>query len=145
MTDMRRVGTVLAVALAWMAVCGPAVADTTVVADLRGINGSGVRGSATLTGNNDGSLTVVVRGTGFIPDQPHAQHIHGSFGGEHFTCPTMENDRNGFTEWRLPLRAVATAAGTDCTASSWDIARLQPRFTGGNRGGSEPVAGGDDG
>jgi hypothetical protein len=73
----------------------PAWADTTVSAQLHGINHSGVRGNATLTAHDDGSLTVVIRGRGYVPGQPHAQHIHGSFGGKHFMCPTMADDTNG--------------------------------------------------
>lgn len=84
-------GTVTASSLlAW-----PAQADTTVTAQLHGINHSGVRGTARLTAHDDGSLTVVVRGRGYVPGQPHAQHIHGSLGGKHFMCPSMASDADG--------------------------------------------------
>ncbi len=86
---------VLASVLVSVALAGPAVADTTVTADLRAVNDSGVRGTATLTAHDGGALTVVVRGSGFVPRQPHAQHIHGSFGGRHFMCPSMKNDTDG--------------------------------------------------
>ncbi len=95
MSLKSRSATVLTAVLASMAVAGPASADTTVTADLRAVNDSGVRGTATLTAHSDGSLTVVIRGTGYVPDLPHAQHIHGSFGGRHFRCPSMKSDTDG--------------------------------------------------
>lgn len=95
MFSILRCGLVLAVAALSMAVCGPALADTTVTAQLHEINHSGVHGTATLTAHDDGSLTVVIHGSGYVPGLPHAQHIHGSFGGRHFMCPTMKNDTNG--------------------------------------------------
>lgn len=79
----------------WSVLGGPAWADTTVSSQLRGINHSGVKGTARLTAHEDGSLTVVIRGRGYVPGQPHAQHIHGSFGGKHFMCPTLADDTNG--------------------------------------------------
>lgn len=73
-----------------------AAADTTVKAKLVGLNGSGAAGTATLTATGDGSLKVVIRSHGLVPDQPHPQHIHGSTGGGHFMCPTVrENDTDG--------------------------------------------------
>jgi hypothetical protein len=81
--------------LMWLALTGPASADTTVTAHLHPINGSGAHGTATVTARDDGSLTVVVHGRGFAPGLPHAQHIHGSMGGGHFMCPSMQADTNG--------------------------------------------------
>jgi hypothetical protein len=80
--------------LLWLS-CGPAAADTTVHARLRQANHSGVTGSATVTGHQDGSLTVVVHARGLVPGQPHAQHLHGTVGGSHFMCPTMAADTDG--------------------------------------------------
>src|SRR4051794_707012 len=70
-------------ALAALLTCGvsPAGADTTVTAQLRGSNNSGVTGTATLTATDDGGLRVVIHADGFVPDQPHAQHIHGAMTG----------------------------------------------------------------
>jgi hypothetical protein len=83
-------------ALAASVVCaGPAAADTTVSARLDGINHSGVHGTARLTARDDGSLTVVVHGRGYAPGLPHAQHLHGSLGGGHFMCPSMQADTDG--------------------------------------------------
>ena len=87
--------TVLATVAAGSVLAGPAHADTTVTARLEPVNGSDVRGTARLTARDNGSLTVVIRGSGYIPGQSHAQHVHGSFGGRHFMCPSMENDDNG--------------------------------------------------
>lgn len=76
-------------------VVGPARADTTVIAHLKSLNGSGVGGTATLTATDDGRLTVVIHSHGLVPGQPHAQHIHGSVGGGHFMCPSSADDANG--------------------------------------------------
>ena len=78
-----------------LASSSPAMADTSVTADLRPVNDSGVVGTATLTATDAGELTVVIRARGLLPGQPHAQHVHGSIGSEHFMCPSMENDTNG--------------------------------------------------
>ena len=73
-----------------------AAADTSVKAKLVEQNGSGVTGTVTLTALDDGGLRVVIRSKGLVPGQPHAQHIHGSAHGGHFSCPTVEkNDKDG--------------------------------------------------
>jgi hypothetical protein len=73
-----------------------AAADTSVKAKLVEQNGSGVTGTVTLTALDDGGLKVVIRSKGLVPGQPHAQHIHGSAHGGHFSCPTVEkNDKDG--------------------------------------------------
>ena len=97
MSSVLRSATVLAAVAVSVGVggAGPAWADTTVSARLEPVNGSGVRGTATLTANDDGSLTVAIRGRGYVPGQPHAQHVHGSPGGRHFMCPSKENDTDG--------------------------------------------------
>ena len=92
----QRSGTVLVAALVgWSLGTPPAWADTRVEASLEAVNKSGVSGTATLTAGDDGSLTVVIRGRGLVPGQPHAQHIHGSVGGGQFMCPSMANDEDG--------------------------------------------------
>jgi hypothetical protein len=78
-----------------LSLSGAAVADTEVNADLAPQNGSGAGGTVSLTATDDGRLKVVIRATGLVPKQPHAQHIHGAPGGGHFMCPTMANDTNG--------------------------------------------------
>ncbi len=94
---MRRVRSflILAAALAIVYLPVSAAADTTVKAKLVEQNGSGVRGTASLTAMANGGLKVVIRSEGLVPRQPHAQHIHGSPGGEHFMCPTIKNDADG--------------------------------------------------
>jgi hypothetical protein len=73
-----------------------AAADTTVRAKFVEQNGSGVSGTVSLTALDNGGLTVVIRSEGLVPGQPHAQHIHGSAHGGHFSCPTVEkNDTDG--------------------------------------------------
>ena len=95
MRSLIRSATVLVAVAGSSVLAGPAWADTTVSAELHGVNRSGVTGTATLTAHEDGSLTVVIHGRGYVPGQPHAQHIHGSFGGKHFMCPTLADDTNG--------------------------------------------------
>jgi hypothetical protein len=95
MSSGLRSAAVLTAVVACSLVAAPASADTTVSARFEAVNDSGVRGTADLTAHKDGSLTVVIRGRGYVPGQPHAQHIHGSFGGRHFMCPSMANDANG--------------------------------------------------
>ena len=94
--DAGRALLVAAAAAALLALPTSAAADTTVRAELVEQNRSGVSGKATLTVTEDGGLRVVIRSRGLIPGQPHAQHIHGSTGGGHFDCATVEkNDRDG--------------------------------------------------
>ena len=97
-----------------MAVCGPALADTTVTAQLQAINHSGVHGTATLTAHDDGSLTVVIHGTGYVPGLPHAQHIHGSFGGAALHVPDDEERQRTATASSPTRRAPVSTA-----RSSW--------------------------
>lgn len=72
-----------------------AFADTTVTADLRQVNNSGAGGTVSLTATDGGRLRVVISAHGLPAGLPHAQHIHGSFGGEHFMCPNMADDTDG--------------------------------------------------
>ena len=59
-------------------------------------NGSGAKGTVTLTAIGNGGLKVVIRSQGLVPGQPHPQHIHGSGHGGHFGCPTLKkNDTDG--------------------------------------------------
>ena len=98
---MRRIATlrnslILAAVAATLCVPVSAAADTIVNAKLAEQNGSGVGGTVTLTALDNGGLKVVIRSQGLVPDQPHAQHIHGSAHGGHFGCPTVEkNDKDG--------------------------------------------------
>lgn len=62
------------------------------------LNDSGVTGMAYLT--LDGNLlTVQINASGLEPNQPHAQHIHGTFDASgnptDATTPTMAQDTNG--------------------------------------------------
>lgn len=79
-----------------LALAAPAAhADNTVHFTLNPLNGSGASSQATVTAHSDGSLTVHIEGTGFTPNAPHAQHIHGDASGKQFTCPTAAADKNG--------------------------------------------------
>jgi hypothetical protein len=86
----------LAGAVAMLLAPASAAADTTVKARLVEQNNSGVTGTATLTALGNGGLRVVIHSKGLVPNQPHAQHIHGFASGGHFACPTLKmNDKNG--------------------------------------------------
>ena len=92
----QRSGLVVVATLVGMSAGAPSAwGDTRVEARLEPVNESGANGTVSLTARDDGSLTVVVRGTGYVPGQPHAQHIHGSLGGGQFMCPSMANDEDG--------------------------------------------------
>jgi hypothetical protein len=73
----------------------PAGADTTVTAQLKQSNNSGVTGTASLTATDSGGLRVVIHARGHVPGLPHAQHIHGSTSGGHYMCASMANDTDG--------------------------------------------------
>ncbi|HET9861785.1 MAG TPA: hypothetical protein VFQ19_18580 [Nocardioidaceae bacterium] len=83
----------LGVAAVPLMFAAPAHADT-VNFNLDELNGSGANATASITSNADGSLTVDITGSGFTPNAPHAQHIHGSPTGNFF-CPTASADKNG--------------------------------------------------
>jgi hypothetical protein len=95
---MSKLRNSLIVAAASAILCLPtsATADTTVKAKLVEQNGTGVSGTVSLTALGNGGLKVVIRSQGLVPGQPHAQHIHGSAHGGHFSCPTLKkNDTDG--------------------------------------------------
>jgi hypothetical protein len=95
MTKLRN-SLLLAASAALLCLPISASADTTVKAKLVEQNDSGVSGTVTVTALNNGGLKVVIHSKGLVPDQPHAQHIHGSAHGGHFGCPTLKkNDTDG--------------------------------------------------
>lgn len=73
----------------------PAYADQTVRFTLDELNDSGSSGDATITAREDGSLHVKIEGSGFTPNSPHAQHIHGMAHSDDFFCPPPSADKNG--------------------------------------------------
>jgi hypothetical protein len=83
---------ILAAAAAMLLLPTSATADTTVKAKIVEQNGSGASGRVTLTALDNGGLKVVIHSEGLVPNQPHAQHIHGSSHGGHFGCPTLKNN-----------------------------------------------------
>lgn len=86
------VAPVLAVPLLF---AGPASADESVQIRLDALNKSGVSGSATLTAQSNGDLTIKITARGMVPNSPHAQHIHGSAAGKDFMCPNQSADADG--------------------------------------------------
>ncbi|HEX7089591.1 MAG TPA: hypothetical protein VF192_05610 [Longimicrobiales bacterium] len=58
------------------------------------LNGSGVRGTATLLVKN-GELVVTLNAVDHAPSQLHPQHIHGFDPGVESTCPTAAHDTDG--------------------------------------------------
>jgi hypothetical protein len=95
MVKRRVVSLLSALSVLLLAGSGPAWADTTVTARLKGSNHSAVTGTASLTATDSGGLRVVIHARGHVPGLPHAQHIHGATGGGHFMCPSAENDTDG--------------------------------------------------
>ncbi len=89
----RKALATLGVAAVPLMFAAPAQADT-VDFTLNELNGSGANASATITTNSDGSMTVDITGSGFTPNMPHAQHIHGAASGDFF-CPPASADKNG--------------------------------------------------
>lgn len=71
----------------------PAHADT-VNFSLNEQNGSGAKAEATVVTTAGGGLRVSIHGTGFTPNAPHAQHLHGGAKGDFF-CPPASADKNG--------------------------------------------------
>lgn len=62
---------------------------------LDSLNSSGATGTATLTPTEDGGLQVQIDASGLVPNQPHAQHLHGGFDGTDFMCPGTGADTDG--------------------------------------------------
>jgi hypothetical protein len=90
----RRAATLAgALAIGVLALSAPAWAETTVHSRIEPQNDSGVSGSATLTVSDNGDLIVDIHTEGLMPG-PHAQHIHGSAEGGHFSCASMSADAN---------------------------------------------------
>ncbi|CAN5790875.1 hypothetical protein BH20ACT6_BH20ACT6_04020 [soil metagenome] len=77
-----------------VAFAAPAQAAESVDITMNELNSSGASGTATVTANDDGSLSVDITGSGFTPGMQHAQHIHGDTKGD-FTCPTAADDKDG--------------------------------------------------
>src|SRR4051812_17044824 len=94
--------------------------------------GSDASGTATLTPNHDGSLTVQITGMNMVPGQPHAQHIHGDTSGHDFTCPGPDQDTDGdgylTVEEGLPLygniHISLTTEGDTTPASGLAVDRM---------------------
>lgn len=58
-------------------------------------NDSGSQSTAQVEIKGD-KMKVSIEGTGFTPEQPHAQHFHGSFdANKDFTCPSSDADADG--------------------------------------------------
>lgn len=58
-------------------------------------NDSGSSSTAQLAVDGD-NLKISIKGTGFTPNAPHAQHFHGSFSdAKKFTCPDSSSDKDG--------------------------------------------------
>lgn len=92
---MRRLTTIVAFAAVALLVLAPVASAQTMQlsGDLNALNDSGAQARATLSLEGT-SLTVDVEGSGFAPNAPHAQHIHGEL-GQPSACPTMDADSDG--------------------------------------------------
>lgn len=75
----------------------PAYASENVDIKLTDVNHTGATGSASITVDDAGNLTVVVNAKGLAPYLPHAQHLHGSMDTMTTHCPaTGDKDGDGF-------------------------------------------------
>ncbi len=89
-------GALLGAPLAVLAVGAPAeAAPTSISFSLNPAKGATAEGTATLTAEDNGDLTVEIEGSGLVPNMPHAQHIHGDASGARFVCPTDAADADG--------------------------------------------------
>ena len=96
-TGARLARLLLAVAVAAVTVTfgRPAYAAETVSVRLQDVNNTGASGTATLTVDSAGDLTVQIRSTGLAPNLPHLQHLHGAMNGMAFHCPSRASGQNG--------------------------------------------------
>jgi len=78
-----------------LAFAAPAHADETVNFNLNSMNVSGATATATMTAMDNGDLRISIEGSGFTPNSPHAQHIHGMAHSMNFFCPPPSADANG--------------------------------------------------
>jgi hypothetical protein len=122
-----------AVTLLALASASPAQSDETVNFSLDTLNHSGASGSATLTARDNGSLHVSIEGTGFTPNQPHAQHLHGAaVGSSEYFCPPPTADKNGdgqvATEEGVPMYGLVVVSLTTKGDISSDSALALDRF-----------------
>ena len=99
-TKLTHIATLLGCAVAFSAA---SAAPLAFKADLTPLNNSGVSGFSTIVVDG-GLMTVRVRANGLVPDQPHAQHIHGRFDSNgapiDSQTPTFADDadNDGFVE-----------------------------------------------
>ena len=68
------------------------------VANLQPLNDSGVSGTARLTLNDDGTLTVDVNATNLEAGQVHPQHIHGFLNGQDSVTPPRSSGGDAASE-----------------------------------------------
>lgn len=103
-------------------------------------NKSGSTSTATVTVTGD-KLAVAIKGTGFTPNSPHAQHFHGSFAdNKNFTCPTSSSDKDGDgqvnTEEGLPqygdIMISLTTSGDTSPKSGLAVDRMPTADADGN-------------
>ncbi|TDD67903.1 hypothetical protein E1293_37535 [Actinomadura darangshiensis] len=103
-------------------------------------NDSGSSGTAHVSIHGD-EMTVRIKGSGFTPKSPHAQHFHGSFSdNKNFTCPTSAADKDGdgqvTTEEGLPaygdIMISLTAKGDTSPKSGLAVDRMPKADAEGN-------------
>jgi hypothetical protein len=116
-----------------LASASPAQSDETVNFTLDPMNDSGARAKATLTALDDGSLHVRIKGTGFTPSQPHAQHLHGAaVGHTEYFCPPPSADKDGdgqvATEEGVPMYGLVVVSLTTKGDVSADSTLALDRF-----------------
>ena len=84
-------------AIALLLLPTPAYASENVVIKLQDVNRTGAAGTAAITMDDAGNLTVVITATGLAPNLPHPQHLHGSHDAAETHCPAAgDKDGDGF-------------------------------------------------
>lgn len=111
-------------------------------------NNSGSSATAVVVVTGD-SMKLTITGKGFTPNQPHAQHFHGSFSqAKNFTCPTGSADKDGDgqvnTEEGLPMYGdiiiSLTTSGDTSPASGLAVERMPKADANGNLSYSRTIA-----
>lgn len=111
-----------------------------VVIPLLPLNRTVANGTATLTPTPDGGLRVQTNTSGLVPNQPHAQHVHGNSTGKDFVCPPPTADTNGDGYISVPeglpfygpIDISLTTQGDTSPSSGLALARFPVADPGGN-------------
>jgi hypothetical protein len=146
---MKKLLAVLA-AVALLLLPTPAYASENVDIKLQDVNRTGATGSASITVDDAGNLTVVINATGLAPNLPHAQHLHGAMDTMTTHCPaTGDKDGDGFisVEEGVPMYGDVfvslTTTGDTTFTSALAINRMPKADAQGNLNSRRTIAAAD--